>query len=236
MTKLWNVLSRGLHDTVASLERLRYLSIFDSNKGRKYKHYKWSPGIGTRNIKHIHSSTWGKGLPWHWGTSAKLRDTLWLQTRYAEPTDLLKRMIFLFHMFNNRKYVPYEEHFLSERLKKKNHYFRLINYSLTQLQIWKFCDFILINKHLMLFSTNSYWLKKKRKWTNEKRFLNAIKQLSSISPFSIVLAFFKEIYLLLVYLVTALVPSLTACFASSPGKSSLMAVCISRELIVDFLL
>ena len=44
------------------------------------------------------------------------------------------------------------------------------------------------------------------------------------------------IYLLLVYLVTALVPSLTACFANSPGRSSLMAVWISRELMVDFLL
>ena len=44
------------------------------------------------------------------------------------------------------------------------------------------------------------------------------------------------VYLLLVYLVTALVPSLTACLASSPGRSSLMAVWISRELMVDFLL
>ena len=46
----------------------------------------------------------------------------------------------------------------------------------------------------------------------------------------------KWVYLLLVYLVTALVPSLTACLASSPGRSSLMAVWISRELMVDFLL
>ena len=38
----------------------------------------------------------------------------------------------------------------------------------------------------------------------------------------------------LVYLVTALVPSLTACLASSPGRSSLMAVWISQELMVDF--
>ena len=38
--------------------------------------------------------------------------------------------------------------------------------------------------------------------------------------------------MLLVYLVTALVPSLTACFASSPGRRSLMAVWISRELAV----
>jgi len=42
--------------------------------------------------------------------------------------------------------------------------------------------------------------------------------------------------LLLVYLVTAVVPSLTACLASSPGRSNLMAVWISRELTVDFLL
>ena len=41
----------------------------------------------------------------------------------------------------------------------------------------------------------------------------------------------KWVYLLLVYLVTALVPSLTACLASSSGRSSLMAVWISRELI-----
>ena len=40
-------------------------------------------------------------------------------------------------------------------------------------------------------------------------------------------------YLELVYLVTALVPSDTACLASSPGKSSLTAVWISREVIVD---
>ena len=51
---------------------------------------------------------------------------------------------------------------------------------------------------------------------------------------------FKEnivllVHLLLVYLVTAFVPSLTACFATSPGRSSRTAVWISRELIVDFL-
>ena len=40
-------------------------------------------------------------------------------------------------------------------------------------------------------------------------------------------------YLELVYLVTALVPSDTACLASSPGKSSLTAVWISREVMVD---
>ena len=44
-------------------------------------------------------------------------------------------------------------------------------------------------------------------------------------------------YLLLdVYFVTALVPSLTACFANSPGKINRTAVWISRELRVDFLL
>ena len=40
---------------------------------------------------------------------------------------------------------------------------------------------------------------------------------------------------LLLYFVTAFVPSLTACLASSPGRSSLTAVWISRELIVFFL-
>ena len=37
----------------------------------------------------------------------------------------------------------------------------------------------------------------------------------------------------LVYLVTALVPSETACLANSPGSRSLTAVCISREVMVD---
>ncbi len=37
-----------------------------------------------------------------------------------------------------------------------------------------------------------------------------------------------------VYLVTALVPSDTACFASSPGRMRRTAVCISRELRVPF--
>lgn len=36
-----------------------------------------------------------------------------------------------------------------------------------------------------------------------------------------------------VYLVTALVPSLTACLASSPGKSRRTAVWISRLVMVD---
>ena len=35
----------------------------------------------------------------------------------------------------------------------------------------------------------------------------------------------KGVYLEVVYLVTALVPSLTACLASSPGSNSLTAVC-----------
>ena len=38
------------------------------------------------------------------------------------------------------------------------------------------------------------------------------------------------------YLVTALVPSDTACLASSPGRMSRTEVWISRELMVDFLL
>ena len=37
-------------------------------------------------------------------------------------------------------------------------------------------------------------------------------------------------------LVTALVPSLTACLASSPGRMSLTAVCTSRDVMVGFLL
>ena len=43
-------------------------------------------------------------------------------------------------------------------------------------------------------------------------------------------------YLLLVYLVTALVPSDTACLASSPGRRSLTEVWISLEVMVDLLL
>ena len=46
----------------------------------------------------------------------------------------------------------------------------------------------------------------------------------------------STVYLELVYLVTALVPSDTACLASSPGRRSLTAVWISREVIVDLLL
>ena len=41
--------------------------------------------------------------------------------------------------------------------------------------------------------------------------------------------------MLLVYLVTALVPSETACLANSPGKRRRTAVWISREEIVFFL-
>ena len=44
------------------------------------------------------------------------------------------------------------------------------------------------------------------------------------------------IYLEEVYFVTALVPSETACLASSPGRRSLTAVWISRDEMVDFLL
>ena len=44
------------------------------------------------------------------------------------------------------------------------------------------------------------------------------------------------IYLELVYLVTALVPSETACLANSPGRRSLTAVWISLEVMVVLLL
>ena len=44
------------------------------------------------------------------------------------------------------------------------------------------------------------------------------------------------IYLELVYLVTALVPSLTACLASSPGRRRRTAVWISRLVMVLLLL
>lgn len=43
-------------------------------------------------------------------------------------------------------------------------------------------------------------------------------------------------YLELVYLVTALVPSDTACFANSPGSSRRTAVWISRLVMVERLL
>ena len=46
----------------------------------------------------------------------------------------------------------------------------------------------------------------------------------------------QPVYLELVYLVTALVPSDTACLASSPGRSRRTAVWISREVMVDLLL
>lgn len=45
-----------------------------------------------------------------------------------------------------------------------------------------------------------------------------------------------HIYFELVYLVTALVPSETACFANSPGRISRTAVWISRDEIVERLL
>ncbi len=45
-----------------------------------------------------------------------------------------------------------------------------------------------------------------------------------------------ELYLELVYLVTALVPSDTACLASSPGSSRRTAVWISLDVMVDRLL
>lgn len=45
-----------------------------------------------------------------------------------------------------------------------------------------------------------------------------------------------SVYLELVYLVTALVPSETACLANSPGNKSLTAVWISRDVMVDLLL
>ena len=44
------------------------------------------------------------------------------------------------------------------------------------------------------------------------------------------------IYLDEVYLVTALVPSETACLANSPGRRRRTAVWISREVMVDLLL
>lgn len=46
----------------------------------------------------------------------------------------------------------------------------------------------------------------------------------------------QRVYLELVYLVTALVPSDTACLASSPGSSRRTAVWISLEVMVERLL
>ena len=51
--------------------------------------------------------------------------------------------------------------------------------------------------------------------------------------FGLVLRFQVGVYLELVYLVTALVPSDTACLASSPGRSRRTAVWISREVMVE---
>ena len=45
-----------------------------------------------------------------------------------------------------------------------------------------------------------------------------------------------QLYLALVYLVTALVPSDTACLASSPGSSRRTAVWISLDVMVERLL
>lgn len=47
---------------------------------------------------------------------------------------------------------------------------------------------------------------------------------------------FVHFHLELVYLVTAFVPSDTACLASSPGRSRRTAVWISRDVIVERLL
>lgn len=47
---------------------------------------------------------------------------------------------------------------------------------------------------------------------------------------------YRRIYLELVYLVTALVPSETACWANSPGNKRRTAVWISRLVIFDRLL
>ena len=47
---------------------------------------------------------------------------------------------------------------------------------------------------------------------------------------------FLDVAYALVNLVTALVPSLTACLASSPGRINRTAVWISRDVTVGFLL
>ena len=47
------------------------------------------------------------------------------------------------------------------------------------------------------------------------------------------LVWVKDVYLELVYLVTALVPSDTACFANSPGRRRRTAVWISLDVMVD---
>ena len=54
---------------------------------------------------------------------------------------------------------------------------------------------------------------------------------------AVVFVSFKvPVYLEEVYLVTALVPSDTACLANSPGSKSLTAVWISRDVMVVLLL
>lgn len=65
-------------------------------------------------------------------------------------------------------------------------------------------------------------------WNDFKGVCSADVQ--TILPFTFVIHFE------LVYLVTALVPSDTACFASSPGNKRRTAVCTSRLVIVERLL
>ena len=54
-----------------------------------------------------------------------------------------------------------------------------------------------------------------------------------VSSFDVKMNIREHSYLELVYLVTALVPSDTACLANSPGKRRRTAVWISREVMVD---
>lgn len=73
-------------------------------------------------------------------------------------------------------------------------------------------------RSLMRISNNSGWLS------------------SSIIRDRVQSILFVHFHLELVYLVTALVPSDTACLASSPGRSRRTAVWISRDVIVERLL
>ena len=59
---------------------------------------------------------------------------------------------------------------------------------------------------------------------NVVAFKKAVLIGAHVSPYMSTVCQREGIYLLLVYLVTALVPSLTACFASSPGNNNLTAV------------
>lgn len=73
----------------------------------------------------------------------------------------------------------------------------------------------------------------KKCWNTLSAFISTIKGTAEtivIFPFSFVVHFE------LVYLVTALVPSDTACLASSPGNRRRTAVCTSRLVIVERLL